>query len=330
MWWVAGRRLTHGGADAGFRAAFDCFPNDDASVVVLSNGSADVGAIAQALADAFLKPAPPQPQLAEPDPALLAQLPGYYCSGWGPGFTLEGADGKLMARNAAGAVGDVKFLSNGQFYLTSPAARLSTQQPDGGLREIQSVGGLPMTHGKREPWRPSADELTTLAGRYHSDEIDSTYDLAVDGDGFTLTALRLELDEARAGRSRRFRRGWMLLDRDHPATHGGAPTGFQVAAGRVKDLPFRKIGRCARRRSPPAQRDRGRRGAARRALAAQPVAEGGGQRVIADARDAGKRSRSGTGSKPTGATGRPASTSALAKAQGAMAALRPAAAASSM
>jgi CubicO group peptidase (beta-lactamase class C family) len=57
---IAGRpALNHDGGDAGYRAFFTCFPEDDASIIVCSNGQADTGAIGRALADAFLRPVPP-------------------------------------------------------------------------------------------------------------------------------------------------------------------------------------------------------------------------------------------------------------------------------
>src|SRR5580698_7047622 len=68
--------LTHGGADAGYRALCDSYPEEDATIVVLSNGQADVAAIGHALADAFLSPAPAAPQVATPDQATLDGLAG--------------------------------------------------------------------------------------------------------------------------------------------------------------------------------------------------------------------------------------------------------------
>src|SRR6185437_17126778 len=70
--------LTHGGADAGFRAAFDCYPEENAAVIVFSNGQADVGAIARTLADAFLAPAT-APAAVAPEAAAVAKLAGYTC-----------------------------------------------------------------------------------------------------------------------------------------------------------------------------------------------------------------------------------------------------------
>jgi CubicO group peptidase (beta-lactamase class C family) len=186
---LAGRpALTHGGGDAGFRAAFDCFPDDDACVVVLSNGSADAGAIAQALADAFLSAAAPAPEPVPPDAATLAELAGYYVSGWGPGLTLSVSGGQLMASTGGPPIA-VKFLPEGDFYLISPTYRFS-RRPAGDLAETQGVGGLDLLHRRATRIQPSPADLAAIAGTYRSDDIDSTYRIAATDQGLTLSCLR--------------------------------------------------------------------------------------------------------------------------------------------
>jgi len=230
--------LTHGGADAGFRAAFDCYPDDDASVVVLSNGSADVGAIARALADAFLSPREQPPVPEPPDAAALARLAGYYASGWGPGLTLEAADGKLMVSGGgSGEPLEAKFLADGAFYLFAPTSSFAPT-PDGNLIERQFVGGLPLLHRRAERASPSGADLAALAGRYRCDEIDSTYSLAAYADGLTLSCLRLPPAKLAPADRDAFDGPWLRLTVVRDAA--GAPIGFKVATGRIRDLEFRK------------------------------------------------------------------------------------------
>jgi CubicO group peptidase (beta-lactamase class C family) len=164
--------LTHGGADAGYRALCDSYPGDDASVIVLSNGQADVGAIGRALADAFLPAAAPEVEPIAPSTATLERLAGYYVCGWGPGLTLSVVGEKLIARTGGAGV-ETTFLANGDFYVYSPTHAFSPG-PDGGLSEAQGVGGVPVLHRRATRVEPSAAELAALAGRYRCDEIDST------------------------------------------------------------------------------------------------------------------------------------------------------------
>lgn len=230
--------LTHGGGDAGYRAAFNCFPEDDASVIVLSNGQANVGAIAAGLADAFLSAAPSAPAPVAPDAAAVERLAGYYVSGWGPGLTLQATDGKLIASGNVAPPLEAKFLPNGDFYFNAPAYRFSPR-PGGDLAEIQGAGGLEVAHRRADRTQPSAADLAALAGRYHGDEIDSTYDLAVAEGGLTLSCLRFAPLKLAPADADAFDGPWMRLtvQRDD----AGAPTGFAVATGRVRGLQFRKI-----------------------------------------------------------------------------------------
>ncbi len=236
---LAGRpALTHGGGDAGYRAAFDCFPDDDASVIVLANGQADVGAIARALADAFLSAAPPAPEPIAPDPATLARLAGYYVGGWGPGLTLQATGGKLMVSGGGAPPAEAKFLPNGDFYLYGPSYRFSPRS-DGSLVETQGVGGLQMLHRRADRTQPSAADLASLVGRYRSEEIDSTYDLAVDGGGLVISCLRFPpLKLAPADRDAFDGPGTRLTVLRDDA---GAPAGFTIATGRVRGLRFRRV-----------------------------------------------------------------------------------------
>jgi CubicO group peptidase (beta-lactamase class C family) len=228
--------LSHGGADAGYRAAFNCFPDDDASVIVLSNGQADVGAIAGALADAFLSPAQPGPATVAPDAGAVERLAGYYVSDWGPGLTMRAEDGKLLLASTPPM--EAKFLPDGDFYFFGPAYRFSAS-PGGDLVETQGAGGLGLLYRRLDRVEPSAEVLAALAGRYRSDEIDSTYDLAVAEGGLTLSCLRFPQLKLTPAGADTFDAPWLRLtiQRDE----AGAPTGFAVATGRVRGLQFRKI-----------------------------------------------------------------------------------------
>ena len=229
--------LTHGGADAGYRALCDSYPDDDASVIVFSNGEADVAAIGRALADAFLAPVPPEAEPATPDAATLARLAGYYVSGWGPGLTLRAVDGKLTAV-AGGAPVEAKFLANGDFYVYSPTHAFS-MTPDGDLNEAQGVGGVPVPHRRATRVEPSAADRAALVGRYRCDEIDSTYQLIAVNHGLTLSSMRFAPLKLAPGDHDAFDGPGLRLSvrRDE----AGAPSGFTVATGRVRGLWFEKI-----------------------------------------------------------------------------------------
>jgi hypothetical protein len=173
-----------------------------------------------------------------PDATTLARLAGYYVSDWGPGLTLRATDGKLIASGAVAPPLEAKFLPNGDFYFNGPAYRFSPRS-GGGLAEIQGAGGLEVLHRRADRVEPSAADLAALAGRYHSDEIDSSYDLAVAEGALILSCLRFPPLKLAPADEDAFDAPWMRLTvlRDG----AGAPSGFAVATGRVRGLRFRKI-----------------------------------------------------------------------------------------
>ncbi|HLK24175.1 MAG TPA: serine hydrolase domain-containing protein [Caulobacteraceae bacterium] len=229
--------LTHGGADAGFRAAFNLFPADDASVIAFSNGQADVGVIAQALADACLGAAKaPEPTTPEGD--RVAKLQGYYVSDWGPGLDLEARDGKLVRAAGGPTPLEAKFLTNGEFYFFAPSNGMS-ERPNGDLVERQGVGGLQLVYRRTDRATPTAADLQPLVGRYRSDEIDTTYTLAVASGEIILSSLRSSPIKLVPADKDSFDGPWLRLTVARDA--GGAPTGFTVSTGRVRSLAFQRI-----------------------------------------------------------------------------------------
>jgi hypothetical protein len=142
-----------------------------------------------------------------------------------------------MARTGGAAV-EAKFLANGDFYVYSPTHAFSSR-PDGDLAEAQGVGGVPVRHRRATRVEPSTADLAAIAGQYRCEEIDSTYQLtAADGE-LTLSALRFAPLKLAPGDQDAFDGPWLRLNiqRDE----AGAPTGFTVATGRVRGLPFQKI-----------------------------------------------------------------------------------------
>jgi CubicO group peptidase (beta-lactamase class C family) len=233
---AARRALTHYGGDQGYRSAFWCFPDDDASVVVLSAGQADVDAIAVALAEAWLGASPPA--LATPDAATLAALEGYYVWGGGPGLTLDVSDGKLMATIGGPRV-DVKFLADGGFYLVAPALRF-TRGAGGELLEFAGVPGSELVHRRRTRVQPSAADLAAIAGTYRSEEIDSTYELTATDQGLTLSCLRFPPLAFAPADADAFDGPGLRLTVERDAA--GAPTGFRIWTFCTWGLWFQRTG----------------------------------------------------------------------------------------
>jgi CubicO group peptidase (beta-lactamase class C family) len=247
----AGRpAVSHGGSDAGYRAQFSVFPEDRASVVVLSNGTADTGMLAERLAGIFLAngTGDMSPGDASPPPPAdkLALLVGHYAPEHGPGLELRLQDDVLMAYNA-GIPAQLSFRKDGRFYIGNPPGnppnwiRLA---PDG-IALLRGRGeGTVETLRRFVPVTPAAADLRPLVGAYHSDEADITYRMAFDGSTLRLSSVRTAPISLTA------------MDKDRfaaPAMFGsvlrivrnraGKPTGFRISmmGGRLRNVLFERV-----------------------------------------------------------------------------------------
>ena len=88
---------------------------------------------------------------------------------------------------------------------------------------------------------PMARELAALAGRYHSTELDATYDVSANGTTLTVRRPRGEVDTLQFVAPRTFR-GGTLTYRFAPNANGSAPS-FAVDIGRARGMAFNRVTR---------------------------------------------------------------------------------------
>ncbi len=250
--------VAHGGAWAGYRAQLLRFPQQHLSVACLCNlGNANPSRLAYRVSEAYLggsmKPEEPkadlkggQVRLATP-PKRLQPLVGTYrdpasnevirLAIWDGGLTadVEGRNFPLTAigrnrfrfENFPGGKREIEL----ETAADRGRPRLKVTTSEDGEEDRQTFEPV-------DTWAPSAEELAPLAGTYASEEVGTTWLLAVESgklfirhrgiskkpltptvkDTFTLEGVQLT-----------FQRG-----------PGGAATGFLVDAGRSKGFTFQK------------------------------------------------------------------------------------------
>jgi CubicO group peptidase (beta-lactamase class C family) len=229
--------LTHNGSDAGYRALIASFPAEDATIVVLSNGGADVSKLADDLAETFLDASPSVTPPVQPSPAQIAKLAGYYVDDWTPGFDLRPENGKLVYVQGLFRH-EVNFLPDGSFYLFNPTGQFRPKA-DGALEERIALSGLTVMHRRAERVKPSAAELAALAGTYRSDELDVTYRVSVAGTTLVFTSLRSDPIPFFPADADHFDNPLARLAVVRDAA--GRVTGVSIATGRIKGLVFSKV-----------------------------------------------------------------------------------------
>lgn len=252
--------VSHGGAWVGYRAQLLRFPEQRFSVACLCNfADANPSRLAQQVSEVYLgslmtpeaAKAPPK-KGSSPRPSVssaeLARLIGAYRDPVsGRMLSLAVKDGQLAGELGRRAVTLVP-LGKGRFRIEGPPGGTTEVevQPSAGTRprllavttdedgDVEKTSWEPV-----DLWRPTAADLEAFAGRYESDEIDTTWKLAVSNGklyvrhrGFPDEALEptvfgtFTVDGIR-----------LAFSRDPQGRVGG----FALDAGRARGFVFRRL-----------------------------------------------------------------------------------------
>jgi CubicO group peptidase (beta-lactamase class C family) len=250
--------VAHGGAWVGYRAQLLRFPDQHFSVACLCNlAEASPTALARRVADVYLapllKPAEAAPAATSKTAAVkvpsseLQRLAGAYReTSSSEVFTLEaragqleGAWGRRTIRVIPTAPGRFRLegLSEGPREVETLAAAAGSRPK---LRVTYTEDGELETE-TYEPvtlWSPTAADLQGFAGRYESQEVDTTWTLAVDGGKLFLRHRGLPEGPLRPTVEDVFAvRGMILAFRRDSV---GRVMGFTVGEGRVRGIAFER------------------------------------------------------------------------------------------
>jgi CubicO group peptidase (beta-lactamase class C family) len=250
------RIVAHGGAWVGYRAQLLRFPEQHFSVACLCNlAEATPTALAKGVADVYLAsllkpagtPAPKTAAIKVPASELQRLAGAYRETESSEVFTLETRAGQLE-----GAWGRRSI----HLVPTGPG-RFRLEGRSDGPREVEVLAAAPGSRPKLrvtytedgeletetyEPvtlWSPTAEDLKAFAGRYESEEVDTTWTLAVEDGKLFLRHRGLPEDPLRPTVEGVFALRGMILAFQKDSS--GRVTGFTVNEGRVRGIAFRKI-----------------------------------------------------------------------------------------
>ncbi|MGH9241074.1 MAG: serine hydrolase domain-containing protein [Vicinamibacterales bacterium] len=229
------REVDHSGGTAGYVAHLSRYPDHGVSVAVICNvTSGNATNNAKAIADLLLPPGraadspASEPLNAEEGPRYA----GLYRSLKPAGVVTISVQKDRLVSSTFGALTRVarhRFDAGGAYVL----------EFDGRFLRVTDEFGTADDYERVEPWKPGVQELKPIAGRYVSDELELTVNLALDGDRLVVNrgpAGTLQLnpvfpDGFQSGA------GWVVVRRDG----SGRVTGFSVNQDRVWDLRFDRL-----------------------------------------------------------------------------------------
>jgi hypothetical protein len=171
--------VDHSGGTAGYSAHLARYPDQQVSVAVLCNVSVNATTYAKAVAELYLtglRPTTAPPPAYTLTDADFTRLVGLYRSLKPAGVVTIARDNDgLMARN----VGRLVPLSATRFATVD----LSTYEFDGnGQLRVTDEFGTSDVFDRMDPAKPGPDELQPMVGQYASEELETTLDVAVQGD----------------------------------------------------------------------------------------------------------------------------------------------------
>lgn len=246
-------RVQHGGSWIGYRAMYERFPEQHASIAVFCNSDdAKPTPLADHVADIVLADAFTEKSVAEQAAATQAKQAGkladhsrfvgsYFDTDSNSVFSIVEAEGAL-ALQAMGATLPLTAAGPSQFVIPAFGAKVSFagkgKQPAEQL--TFSFGDEPMRATRFVPAQPGAGELPSYAGTFYSSELDVTWPVVMHEGKLALQMPKrkfvTELEPLTPAMADAFtsKGDFLRFTRDA----AGAVTGFNLSTSRMKDIRF--------------------------------------------------------------------------------------------
>ncbi|MBK8057938.1 MAG: serine hydrolase [Gemmatimonadetes bacterium] len=246
------RRWQHGGNDIAHSSTFVYYPDLDAGYVVFSNYQGVPGGIAGVVADAFFAQHMTMPPRAtasataasgvDVPAATLRRYAGKYemTTLGGLLLTVEQQGNQLRLQLPGQPALPLRPTSMTAFEVVGAPARITfNAAPDGAVEGItfQQDG----QHPGRRVAEQAAVDLATFAGRYFSEELETFYDLSVEGGQLVIRHRRFGPVTLTHTTGDSFSATLPVSQVVFRRDAQGTVTGFDAGNGRARDIRFRKV-----------------------------------------------------------------------------------------
>ena len=246
------RRWQHGGNDIAHSSTFVYYPDLDAGYVVFSNYQGVPGGIAGVVADAFFAQHMTMPPRAtasataasgvDVPAATLRRYAGKYemATLGGLLLTVEQQGNQLRLQLPGQPALPLRPTSMTAFEVVGAPARITfNAAPDGAVEGItfQQDG----QHPGRRVAEQAAVDLASFAGRYFSEELETFYDLSVEGGQLVIRHRRFGPVTLTHTTGDSFSATLPVSQVVFRRDAQGTVTGFDAGNGRARDIRFRKV-----------------------------------------------------------------------------------------
>lgn len=240
------REVGHGGADAGYRADVERYPDQQLAVAALCNASnSNPGMLTRQVADLYLgsvlAPEPSQAKQAGEislPAARLTSLAGVYRRETGDVIRLGIREDKLII--AEGAPTELIPLSENRFAIHGVEGEVTFDSSAAGYTmRLRRGAGRAQLYTRMTPFRPTPAQLGAFAGRYRSSELDTELRIVASDSSLTIADRRPGSVIMRPIYADAFRGPIGVTEFTRDAS--GRITGFVVNAGRVRGLRFDRV-----------------------------------------------------------------------------------------
>ncbi|MFC2166862.1 serine hydrolase [Acidobacteriota bacterium] len=247
------KTVGHGGADAGFRSQVVRFPEEDFSVIVLSNlSSINTGNLAMQVADIYLakkiKVKTPQKKQSEKtsielNPKILETYEGLYQIRPDYVLTIKKQNEQLTVQGTGGTKYVLYAESERQFFRRNANFEI--------FFEINNVGditkitvrdnGKEIEGKKILPVHLNPEQISEYTGEYYSSELDTFYRIVLDEDHLIATHQKHD-DFSLSGITPDYYLGteWFFRTVHFTRDNSNRIDGFMVTGSRVRNLQFIK------------------------------------------------------------------------------------------
>ena len=247
------RRWQHGGNDVAHSSTFVYYPDLEAGYVVFSNYQGVPGGIAGVVADAFFgqyMTAPQRPTAAGTATSGV-DVPAETLRRYAGKYEMTTLGGLLLTVEMQG--GQLRLQVPGQPALPLRAASTTSFEVVGAPAKITfnaaadgTVEGITFDQGGLHPGKRVVEksvDLTAFAGRYFSEELETFYDLSVEGGKLVIRHRRFGPVELTHTNGDSFSGTLPVSQLVFRRDAQGNVTGFEAGNGRARGIMFTKVSR---------------------------------------------------------------------------------------